>query len=126
MSLDAVLALQLPILNNMRPNTLTNLHKIWQNGSAIKTSSVGRLFDALACTLGLIETTLFEGQAGMAIEAAANRADALALEVISLNLPLDIDQWRSSEMFKQIVELITAQPLTDNRCYAIARAFYTH
>ncbi|MGL6013394.1 MAG: Sua5/YciO/YrdC/YwlC family protein, partial [Shewanella oncorhynchi] len=47
MSLDAVLALQLPILNNMRPNTLTNLHKIWQNDSAIKTSSVGRLFDAL-------------------------------------------------------------------------------
>ncbi|MDT3272940.1 carbamoyltransferase HypF [Shewanella sp. SP2S2-4] len=123
MSLNAVLALQLPILNNMHPNTLTNLHKIWQNGSAIKTSSVGRLFDALACALGLIETTLFEGQAGMAIEAAANRADALALEVISLNLPLDIDQWRSSEMFKQIVEFITAQPLTDNRCYTIARAF---
>ncbi|OUS53156.1 carbamoyltransferase HypF [Shewanella sp. SACH] len=123
MSLDAVLALQLPILNNMRPNTLTNLHKIWQNGSAIKTSSVGRLFDALACALGLIETTLFEGQAGMAIEAAANRADALALEAISLNLPLDVDQWRSSEMFKQIFELMTEKPLTDNRRDAIARAF---
>ncbi|MGI2130333.1 carbamoyltransferase HypF [Shewanella baltica] len=123
MSLDAVLALQLPILNNMRPNTLTNLHKIWQNGSAIKTSSVGRLFDALACALGLIETTLFEGQAGMAIEAAANRADAIALDAIKLNLPLDVDQWRSSEMFKQIIELITAQPLTDNRRDAIACAF---
>jgi len=123
MSLDAVLALQLPILNNMRPNTLTNLHKIWQNGSAIKTSSVGRLFDALACALGLIETTQFEGQAGMAIEAAANRADALALEAMSLNLPLDVDQWRSSEMFKQIVELITEKPLTDNRRDAIACAF---
>ncbi|MGL6122073.1 MAG: carbamoyltransferase HypF, partial [Shewanella sp.] len=94
MSLDAVLALQLPILNTLRLNTLTNLHKIWQNGSAIKTSSVGRLFDALACALGLIETRLFEGQAGMAIEAAANRADALALDVIPLNLPLDTDQWR--------------------------------
>lgn len=123
MSLDAVLALQLPILNNMRPNTLTNLHKIWQNGSAIKTSSVGRLFDALACALGLIETTQFEGQAGMAIEAAANRADALALEAMSLNLPLDVDQWRSSEMFKQIFELITEKPLTDNRRDAIACAF---
>ncbi|MCS6101981.1 carbamoyltransferase HypF [Shewanella baltica] len=123
MSLDAVLTLQLPILNNMRPNTLTNLHKIWQNGSAIKTSSVGRLFDALACALGLIETTLFEGQAGMAIEAAANRADALALKAISLNLPLDVDQWRSSEMFKQIVKLMTEKPLTDNRRDAIARAF---
>ncbi|MGI2065254.1 carbamoyltransferase HypF [Shewanella sp. MF08487] len=123
MSLDAVITLNLPIICSMSPNTLTNLYKIWQNGSALKSSSVGRLFDALACALGLIETTQFEGQAGMAIEAAANRADALALEVISLNLPLDIDQWRSSEMFKQIVELITAQPLTDNRCYAIARAF---
>ena len=123
MSLDAVLALQLPILNNMHPNTLTNLHKIWQNGSAIKTSSVGRLFDALACALGLIKTTQFEGQAGMAVEAAANRADALALKAMSLNLPLDVDQWRSSEMFKQIVELITEKPLTDNRRDAIARAF---
>ena len=123
MSLDAVLALQLPLLNNMRPNTLTNLHKIWQNGSALKSSSVGRLFDALACALGLIETTLFEGQAGMAIEAAANRADALALEAMSLNLPLNIDQWHSSEMFKQIVELMTEKPLTDNRRDAIARAF---
>ncbi|MGI2056422.1 carbamoyltransferase HypF [Shewanella baltica] len=123
MSLDAVLALNLPIISSMSPNTLTNLYKIWQNGRALKSSSVGRLFDALACALGLIETTQFEGQAGMAIEAAANRADALALEAMSLNLPLDVDQWRSSEMFKQIVELITEKPLTDNRRDAIACAF---
>ncbi|MCI2964990.1 carbamoyltransferase HypF [Shewanella sp. N2AIL] len=123
MSLDAVLALNLPIICSMSSNTLTNLYKIWQNGSALKSSSVGRLFDALACALGLIETTQFEGQAGMAIEAAANRADALALEAISLNLPLDVDQWRSSEMFKQIVKLMTEKPLTDNRRDAIARAF---
>ncbi|MFP8842968.1 carbamoyltransferase HypF [Shewanella baltica] len=123
MSLDAVIALNLPIICSMSPNTLTNLYKIWQNGSALKSSSVGRLFDALACALGLIETTQFEGQAGMAIEAAANRADALALEAIKLNLPLDVDQWRSSEMFKLIVKLMTEKPLTDNRRDAIARAF---
>ncbi|GIU23115.1 carbamoyltransferase HypF [Shewanella hafniensis] len=123
MSLDAVLALNLPIICSMSSNTLTNLYKIWQNGSALKSSSVGRLFDALACALGLIETTLFEGQAGMAIEAAANRADALALEAMSLNLPINIDQWRSSEIFKQIVELMTEKPLKDNRRDAIARAF---
>ncbi|WAL77225.1 carbamoyltransferase HypF [Shewanella sp. DAU305] len=123
MSLDAVIALNLPIICSMSPNTLTNLYKIWQNGSALKSSSVGRLFDALACALGLIETTQFEGQAGMAIEAAANRADAIALEAIKLNLPLDVDQWRSSEMFKQIVKLMTEKPLTDNRRDAIARAF---
>jgi len=123
MSLDAVIALNLPIINRLSQNTLTNLYKIWQNGSALKSSSAGRLFDALACALGLIETTLFEGQAGMAIEAAANRADALSLDIIQLNLPLKADQWCSSDMFKQLVELITAQPLTDHRRYAIARAF---
>lgn len=123
MNLNAVLALNLPILSSLSPNTLTNLYKIWQNDHALKSSSVGRLFDALACALGLIETTQFEGQAGMAIEAAANRADALALDVIQLNLPLDVNQWKSSEIFKQIVELITEKPLTDNRRDTIARAF---
>lgn len=123
MSVDKVQALPLPILKSLSPNTLINLHKIWQNGSALKSSSAGRLFDALACALGLIETTLFEGQAGMAIEAAANRADALSLDTIKLNLSLEGDQWCSSNMFKHIVELITAQPLTDHRRDAIARAF---
>uniref|UniRef100_E6XKI5 Carbamoyltransferase HypF n=1 Tax=Shewanella putrefaciens (strain 200) TaxID=399804 RepID=E6XKI5_SHEP2 len=123
MSLSEVLALPLPILRCLSPNTLTNLHKIWQNGSAIESSSVGRLFDALACALGLIETTLFEGQAGMAIEAAANRADMLALDPLSLDLPFSEGQWNSSAMFKQIIQLITAQPLTAHRRDTIARAF---
>lgn len=123
MTLNEVQALPLPILKRINPNTLTNLHKIWQNGSAIKSSSVGRLFDALACALGLIETTLFEGQAGMAIEAAANRADMLALDPLPLDLPFSEGQWDSSAMFKQIIQLITEHPLTDNRRDAIARAF---
>lgn len=129
MSLNAVRELKLPILQSVNPNTLTNLYKIWQNGSALKSSSVGRLFDALACALGLIETTLFEGQAGMAIEAAANRADKLSLDTIELNLPLKEDlqnknhQWCSSNMFKQIILLIATQPLTDTRRDMIARAF---
>lgn len=123
MSIEKVQALPLPILKSLSPNTLINLHKIWQNGSALKSSSAGRLFDALACAIGLIETTQFEGQAGMAIEAAANRADALSLDTIKLNLPLEGEQWCSSNMFKHIVELITAQPLTDHRRDAIARAF---
>lgn len=123
MTLNEVQALPLPILKRINPNTLTNLHKIWQNGSAIKSSSVGRLFDALACALGLIETTLFEGQAGMAIEAAANRADMLALDPFPLDLPFSEGQWCSSAMFKQIIQLITEHPLTDNRRDAIARAF---
>lgn len=123
MSVDKVQALPLPILKSLNPTTLINLHKIWQNGSALHSSSTGRLFDALACALGLVETTQFEGQAGMAIEAAARRADTLALDAIRLDLPLKADQWCSSDLFKQIVTLITIQPLTDHRRDAIARAF---
>lgn len=38
-----------------------------------KTSSVGRLFDAAAALLGLCEYNHFEGEAGMLVEAAADR-----------------------------------------------------
>lgn len=38
-----------------------------------KTSSVGRLFDAVACLIGLSNQVSFEGQAAMALEFAADR-----------------------------------------------------
>ncbi|MFB2802533.1 carbamoyltransferase HypF [Shewanella seohaensis] len=135
MSLEEVQALKLPILTTLSPITLSNLHRIWQNGHGINSSSVGRLFDALACALGFIDTTQFEGQAGMLIEAAARRADAKQLPTLMLDLPLEISDkssdspmhephiWRSSQLFKQIITLITEAPLTDVRQAQIARAF---
>ncbi|MFV0596649.1 carbamoyltransferase HypF [Shewanella sp.] len=135
MSLEAVQALKLPILETLSPITLSNLHRIWQNGHGIKSSSVGRLFDALACALGFIDTTQFEGQAGMLIEAAAKRADAQQLPALLLDLPFEMANvsngnsahkahiWCSSQLFKQIITLITEAPLTAQRQERIARAF---
>ncbi len=45
--------------------------------NAPATSSVGRLFDAVAAILGLCQKASFEGEAAMAVECAADRATAV-------------------------------------------------
>jgi len=57
------------------PNERAVLATMLRRGvNAPLTSSVGRLFDAVAALLGLCQTTSFEGQAAMAVEFAADRA----------------------------------------------------
>jgi len=62
------------------------------------TSSVGRLFDAVAALLGLCRMSSFEGEAAMAVEFAARRATVRAAlpppEIVPDSWPLTID-WRS-------------------------------
>ncbi|MBX9824832.1 MAG: carbamoyltransferase HypF [Xanthobacteraceae bacterium] len=49
----------------------------WQEGSATqRTSSVGRLFDAAAALLGLVETASYDGQAPALVECAASALPA--------------------------------------------------
>jgi len=48
------------------------------------TSSVGRLFDAAAALLGLVQHASHEGEGPMAVEAAAERADAPAILPLAL------------------------------------------
>ncbi|HUN46693.1 MAG TPA: carbamoyltransferase HypF [Stellaceae bacterium] len=62
------------------------------------TSSVGRLFDAVASLLGLCRRASFEGEAAMAVEFAADRGDAGEVRLAPLALreghgPILID-WR--------------------------------
>lgn len=51
---------------------LHNLQQLWQRGqNAPITSSMGRLFDAVAVLLGLIDNPDYEGEAGLLIESTA-------------------------------------------------------
>jgi hydrogenase maturation protein HypF len=57
-----------------------------------KTSSVGRLFDAVACLTGLANEVSFEGQAAMALEFAADRdVNELYPHGIQPGTPLIVD-----------------------------------
>ncbi|MFO0039425.1 MAG: carbamoyltransferase HypF [Synechococcaceae cyanobacterium] len=63
------------------PEELTLLESALQRGlQAPLTSSAGRLFDAVAALLGLVSVASHEAQAGLALQAAADRAAARATD----------------------------------------------
>ena len=73
--LDAHLPVPLRGLDAQR---LANLRKLIQSGvCAPSTSSCGRLFDGVASICGLQQTSRFEAQAAMALEACAEASDTL-------------------------------------------------
>lgn len=119
--LEQIKAMKLPALENLPQLQLSNLTKLWQSPAhGVHTSSAGRLFDAVAAALGLIETTQFEGQAGMLIETAADR---LRSQAECFTLTLVNEQWQVSELMAQIVKAIIKQPLTEQRVSQIAAGF---
>jgi hydrogenase maturation protein HypF len=66
------LALELPGWQAISLNTVALVERmLHQNVNTFRTSSCGRLFDAVASILGLRHEATFEGQAAMALEAAA-------------------------------------------------------
>ncbi len=86
------------------------------------TSSAGRLFDAVAAILGLCQKASFEGEAAMAVEFAARKADApVPLAPIALNdsagvIALD---WRAH--LHSLVEAMEAGASAQG----LARTFHT-
>lgn len=127
-SLEELTALSLPILTKTDPRLIENLHKLWQAKSrCIETSSIGRIFDAVAVLLGLIERNQFEGQAGMLLEAAANRLDTfgehIATEEFCYSLPVVDGMWHLDTLFKQLVSSVIQETLTEQRVSYIARGF---
>lgn len=69
---EQIRALDIPLINKLPPERIRNLHQLWHLGrNAPYTSSIGRLFDAVAVLLGVIDTPDYEGEAGLLLEAAA-------------------------------------------------------
>jgi hydrogenase maturation protein HypF len=86
LSLEQVLALPIKAIIRLGEQTVINLHRLWRNNShCIACRSVGRLFDALAVGLNLLEYNQYEGQAGMMIETAANQYHHGEIQHVNLN-----------------------------------------
>jgi hydrogenase maturation protein HypF len=69
-TLDEVIRLKSPTVEAFLPHEIRTLHHMWfKNINAPRSSSMGRLFDAVASLGGFIQTLEYEGQGGMMLEA---------------------------------------------------------
>lgn len=120
---EAIAALNLPAIQGMSPLLIQNLYQLWRKDVAIhQTSSIGRLFDALACLLGLMTRTQFEGQAGMLLEGAANRV-ANEPAPLRFTLPLVEGVWQTDHLWQQILNAMSLRDNAPQWQGLIARAF---
>ncbi|QQX82317.1 carbamoyltransferase HypF [Shewanella sp. KX20019] len=137
-SLQQIVQLDVPAIQNLSTIALTNLDKVWQkSSSANATSSIGRLFDVVAVLLNLIDKVQYEGQAGILLESAANSAELPTAfentddsnkitEAKNINFKMSLstdNQWDPTELVEQILNAVSSQPLTQVRIASIAKAF---
>ncbi len=76
-SLDEVLALDIPTVKAFSISEIQRLHGAWQKDlNAPVTSSMGRLFDAVASLCGVAQEVTYEGESGLLLESFAGTSDA--------------------------------------------------
>jgi hydrogenase maturation protein HypF len=76
-TLEEVLELSLLTVKEFSVGEIKMFHKAWERGiNSPKTSSMGRLFDAVSSLCGICQVSGFEGESGMLIEANAKKEDA--------------------------------------------------
>ncbi|GIU00114.1 carbamoyltransferase [Sulfurovum sp. TSL6] len=68
-TLDEIVALNLPLLQQFSKEEVHMLHKAWKKGmNAPLCSSMGRLFDAVASFADIVHLSSFEGESGLVME----------------------------------------------------------
>jgi len=68
-SLEYILSMDIACVKAFKTNEIKMLHTMWQKGlNAPFTSSVGRLFDAIASFADILHTQSYEGETGLHIE----------------------------------------------------------
>ncbi len=100
-SLEEVLNLQSPVTEAFLAHEIRTLHHMWQKKiNAPLSSSMGRIFDAVASLGGFIQSLDYEGQGGMVMESYADDAitEPFGFEISEEGIDL-------SMMVAQIVEL---------------------
>ncbi|WP_412705210.1 Carbamoyltransferase HypF [Aeromonas rivipollensis] len=101
---EQISALDIPLINKQSLERISNLHQLWQLGrNAPYTSSIGRLFDAVAALLGVIDTPDYEGEAGLLLEAAASQ---LTPDEQPFPLAFDLSQSADGPLHIEWAELI--------------------
>ncbi len=99
--LDEVLNLQSPVTEAFLPHEIRTLHHMWQKKiNAPLSSSMGRIFDAVASLGGFIQSLDYEGQGGMVMECYADDAITKPFDFEITQEGIDL-----SGMVAQIVEL---------------------
>jgi hydrogenase maturation protein HypF len=83
---DAVEALPAEVRHSFEPSELRILMQLLERGVCCpRTTSVGRLFDAVASLIGLRQRSRFEGDAAMTLEAACMDLDSAEEYAVSMN-----------------------------------------
>ena len=98
-SLEEVLNLEIPCVEAFKESEIKMLHTMWQKGlNSPLTSSVGRLFDAVASFANILHIQSYEGETGLQIEENYDKTitQSYSYEIIEGKIEL-------SSMIKQMI-----------------------
>ena len=110
-SFEEVITLDCPTVHRFNSSELKLMHTVWERElNAPLTSSVGRLFDAVASIAGVVHEQMFEGEAGLKLEQLYDWSRAQAYDYEIIDGEIDIS--------KAIKEMII-----DNEASVIATKF---
>lgn len=99
-SIDEILSLDIPCVKAFKTNEIHLLYLMWQKGlNAPKTSSIGRLFDAIASFANLAHIQTYEGETGLLLEQNYDKQikESFSFEIINENIDLSL-------MIKEIIK----------------------